>query len=230
MNVSPPQTYWTVWGVWYTLVCRSISLFSSLESMEYGICWNESKLLLAQYFFLRHFIFLRNVFFDSLLIELQLICILFFIYALSKVHLKLAWHLDGNRAYVWLFMLVFLLCSASLSLVSPHLNFSSTLLFFLSVLILLLYILAFGSFALCFALFCLSYSFSLSSLASPAPSFSVLSCPSLSQITVSVAQGRVRSPSPQPRYKSYAYTQAAYVKSPEQKRRRFTDQVRVLQR
>uniref|UniRef100_A0A7N6BWN2 Dystrophin n=1 Tax=Anabas testudineus TaxID=64144 RepID=A0A7N6BWN2_ANATE len=44
------------------------------------------------------------------------------------------------------------------------------------------------------------------------------------QITVSVAQGQVRSPSPQPRYKSYAYTQAAYVKSPEQKRRRFTDQ------
>ncbi|XP_035481958.2 dystrophin isoform X3 [Scophthalmus maximus] len=44
------------------------------------------------------------------------------------------------------------------------------------------------------------------------------------QITVSVAQGRVRSPSPQPRYKSYAYTQAAYVKSPEQKRRRVTDQ------
>uniref|UniRef100_A0A673BMN8 Dystrophin n=1 Tax=Sphaeramia orbicularis TaxID=375764 RepID=A0A673BMN8_9TELE len=50
------------------------------------------------------------------------------------------------------------------------------------------------------------------------------------QITVSVAQGRVRTPSPQPRYKSYAYTQAAYVKSPEQKRRRFTDQVRVSQR
>lgn len=48
-----------------------------------------------------------------------------------------------------------------------------------------------------------------------------------SQITVSVAQGRVRSPSPQPRYKSYAYTQAAYVTSPEQKRRRFTEQVRV---
>uniref|UniRef100_A0A3P8V2V4 Calponin-homology (CH) domain-containing protein n=1 Tax=Cynoglossus semilaevis TaxID=244447 RepID=A0A3P8V2V4_CYNSE len=46
------------------------------------------------------------------------------------------------------------------------------------------------------------------------------------QITVSVAQGRVCSPSSQPRYKSYAYTQAAYVKSPEQKRRRFTDQVR----
>ncbi|XP_077439439.1 dystrophin isoform X3 [Vanacampus margaritifer] len=44
------------------------------------------------------------------------------------------------------------------------------------------------------------------------------------QITVSVAQGRVQSPSSQPRYKSYAYTQAAYVKSPEQKRRRFTDQ------
>ncbi|CAG5958699.1 unnamed protein product [Menidia menidia] len=45
------------------------------------------------------------------------------------------------------------------------------------------------------------------------------------QITVSVAQGRVQSPSPQPRYKSYAYTQAAYVTSPEQKRRRYTDQV-----
>ncbi|XP_035768824.1 dystrophin-like [Neolamprologus brichardi] len=44
------------------------------------------------------------------------------------------------------------------------------------------------------------------------------------QITVNVAQGRVQSPSPQPRYKSYAYTQAAYVQSPEQKRRRFTDQ------
>ncbi|XP_051915019.1 dystrophin isoform X6 [Hippocampus zosterae] len=44
------------------------------------------------------------------------------------------------------------------------------------------------------------------------------------QITVSVAQGRVQSPPAQPRYKSYAYTQAAYVKSPEQKRRRFTDQ------
>ncbi|XP_061571903.1 dystrophin isoform X2 [Cololabis saira] len=45
------------------------------------------------------------------------------------------------------------------------------------------------------------------------------------QITVSVAQGRVQSPSPPPRYKSYAYTQAAYVKSPELKRRRFTDQL-----
>ncbi|XP_061760709.1 dystrophin isoform X2 [Nerophis ophidion] len=44
------------------------------------------------------------------------------------------------------------------------------------------------------------------------------------QITVSVAQGRVQTPSPQPRYKSYAYTQAAYVQSPEQKRRRFTEQ------
>ncbi|XP_010793994.1 dystrophin-like [Notothenia coriiceps] len=43
-------------------------------------------------------------------------------------------------------------------------------------------------------------------------------------ITLSVAQGRVQSPSSQPRYKSYAYTQAAYVKSPEQKRRRCTDQ------
>lgn len=53
-----------------------------------------------------------------------------------------------------------------------------------------------------------------------------LCCPlSSPQITVSVAQGRVRSPSSQPRYKSHAYTQAAYVTSPEQKRRRFTDQV-----
>lgn len=55
------------------------------------------------------------------------------------------------------------------------------------------------------------------------------SSPSLSQITLNVAQGRVQSPSLQPRYKSYAYTQAAYVKSPEKKRRRFTDQVRVSQ-
>uniref|UniRef100_A0A672MV72 Dystrophin n=1 Tax=Sinocyclocheilus grahami TaxID=75366 RepID=A0A672MV72_SINGR len=37
------------------------------------------------------------------------------------------------------------------------------------------------------------------------------------QITVSVAQSRVRSPSPsyKPRFKSYAFTQAAYVKTPE---------------
>ncbi|XP_017573216.1 dystrophin isoform X2 [Pygocentrus nattereri] len=41
------------------------------------------------------------------------------------------------------------------------------------------------------------------------------------QITVSVAQSEVRSPSPssKPRYKSYAFTQAAYVKTPEQKRK-----------
>uniref|UniRef100_A0A672MYU9 Dystrophin n=1 Tax=Sinocyclocheilus grahami TaxID=75366 RepID=A0A672MYU9_SINGR len=40
------------------------------------------------------------------------------------------------------------------------------------------------------------------------------------QITVSVAQSRVRSPSPsyKPRFKSYAFTQAAYVKTPEQQR------------
>ncbi|XP_022530476.2 dystrophin isoform X3 [Astyanax mexicanus] len=41
------------------------------------------------------------------------------------------------------------------------------------------------------------------------------------QITVSVAQSQVRSPSPssKPRYKSYAFTQAAYVKTPELKRK-----------
>nr|XP_005995015.2 PREDICTED: dystrophin isoform X4 [Latimeria chalumnae] len=46
------------------------------------------------------------------------------------------------------------------------------------------------------------------------------------QITVSVAQGHVRSPSPspKPRFKSYAYTQAAYVMSPDQKRRHFPPQ------
>uniref|UniRef100_A0AAZ3R2F2 ZZ-type domain-containing protein n=1 Tax=Oncorhynchus tshawytscha TaxID=74940 RepID=A0AAZ3R2F2_ONCTS len=51
------------------------------------------------------------------------------------------------------------------------------------------------------------------------------------QITVSVSQGRVRTPStsPNPHYKSYAYSQAAYVKSPEQKRRRFTEQAGSLQ-
>uniref|UniRef100_A0A8C2HR56 Dystrophin n=1 Tax=Cyprinus carpio TaxID=7962 RepID=A0A8C2HR56_CYPCA len=40
------------------------------------------------------------------------------------------------------------------------------------------------------------------------------------QITVSVAQSCVRSPSPsyKPRFKSYAFTQAAYVKTPEQQR------------
>uniref|UniRef100_A0A8C2CN14 Dystrophin n=1 Tax=Cyprinus carpio TaxID=7962 RepID=A0A8C2CN14_CYPCA len=41
------------------------------------------------------------------------------------------------------------------------------------------------------------------------------------QITVSVAQSCVRSPSPsyKPRFKSYAFTQAAYVKTPEQQRK-----------
>ncbi|XP_051982361.1 dystrophin isoform X4 [Xyrauchen texanus] len=41
------------------------------------------------------------------------------------------------------------------------------------------------------------------------------------QITVSVAQSRVRSPSPsyKPRFRSYAFTQAAYVKTPEQQRK-----------
>uniref|UniRef100_A0A6Q2ZJU0 Dystrophin n=1 Tax=Esox lucius TaxID=8010 RepID=A0A6Q2ZJU0_ESOLU len=50
------------------------------------------------------------------------------------------------------------------------------------------------------------------------------------QITVSLAQGRIHppSPTPSPRYKSYAYTQAAYVKSPDQKRRRFTEQTTLL--
>uniref|UniRef100_A0A672MYV9 Dystrophin n=1 Tax=Sinocyclocheilus grahami TaxID=75366 RepID=A0A672MYV9_SINGR len=47
------------------------------------------------------------------------------------------------------------------------------------------------------------------------------------QITVSVAQSRVRSPSPsyKPRFKSYAFTQAAYVKTPEQQRKFLTTQV-----
>ncbi|KAL1021783.1 hypothetical protein UPYG_G00017880 [Umbra pygmaea] len=50
------------------------------------------------------------------------------------------------------------------------------------------------------------------------------------QITVSLAQGRVPTPSPtsSPRYKSYAYTQAAYVQSPDQKRRRYTEQTTLL--
>ncbi|XP_062866503.1 dystrophin isoform X2 [Trichomycterus rosablanca] len=44
------------------------------------------------------------------------------------------------------------------------------------------------------------------------------------QITVSVAHGQVRSPSPSNklRYKSYAFTQAAYVRSPEQTRKKPT--------
>ncbi|XP_032631734.2 dystrophin-like isoform X1 [Chelonoidis abingdonii] len=46
------------------------------------------------------------------------------------------------------------------------------------------------------------------------------------QITVSVAQGHVHTPSPppKPRFKSYAYTQAAYVMSPDQKGRQFPPQ------
>uniref|UniRef100_A0AAR2KC62 Dystrophin n=1 Tax=Pygocentrus nattereri TaxID=42514 RepID=A0AAR2KC62_PYGNA len=51
------------------------------------------------------------------------------------------------------------------------------------------------------------------------------------QITVSVAQSEVRSPSPssKPRYKSYAFTQAAYVKTPEQKRKNPVTQVSLLE-
>uniref|UniRef100_A0A803SQ69 Calponin-homology (CH) domain-containing protein n=1 Tax=Anolis carolinensis TaxID=28377 RepID=A0A803SQ69_ANOCA len=46
------------------------------------------------------------------------------------------------------------------------------------------------------------------------------------QIKVSVAQGHVRSPSPpsKPRFKSYAYTQAAYVMSPDPKGKMFPPQ------
>ncbi|XP_077199079.1 dystrophin isoform X11 [Paroedura picta] len=45
------------------------------------------------------------------------------------------------------------------------------------------------------------------------------------QIKVSVAQGHVHTPSPpKPRFKSYAYTQAAYVMSPDQKGRMFLPQ------
>lgn len=53
----------------------------------------------------------------------------------------------------------------------------------------------------------------------------------LFQITLSVAQSQVRSPSPssKPRYKSYAFTQAAYVKTPEQKRKKLVTQVSLLE-
>ncbi|KAM4797278.1 dystrophin [Rhinophrynus dorsalis] len=46
------------------------------------------------------------------------------------------------------------------------------------------------------------------------------------QITVSVAEGRVHTPSPPPkhRFKSYAYTQTAYVMYPDQKDRQFSPQ------
>lgn len=52
----------------------------------------------------------------------------------------------------------------------------------------------------------------------------------LFQITVSMAHSRVRSPSPsnKPRYKSYAFTQAAYVRTPEQQRKFLTTQVGCL--
>lgn len=155
----------------------------------------------------------------------------FFIYV--HFHLKYLL-LDGDRAFfVWLLTLSFLLCSAFLFRPPPRITVPSTCTPSSS-----------ASFVLCiiwlhgFALFffsCLLPSPGLSSLSLSCHLFlpvhpSCLFFISLSQITVSVAQGRVRSPSPQPRYKSYAYTQAAYVKSPEQKRRRFTDQVRVSQR
>nr|XP_033805580.1 dystrophin isoform X6 [Geotrypetes seraphini] len=46
------------------------------------------------------------------------------------------------------------------------------------------------------------------------------------KITVSVAEGRMHTPSPppKPRFKSYAYTQAAYVMSPDEKRSQFPPQ------
>ncbi|KAG8137241.1 hypothetical protein E2320_004495, partial [Naja naja] len=44
------------------------------------------------------------------------------------------------------------------------------------------------------------------------------------QIKVSVAQGHVRTPSPKPRFKSYAYTQTAYVMSSDQKGMMFPPQ------
>lgn len=66
----------------------------------------------------------------------------------------------------------------------------------------------------------------------PVDSFqsSFLIARALFQITVSVAQSRVRSPSPsnKPRYRSYAFTQAAYVKTPEQQRKFLTSKVGCL--
>lgn len=103
--------------------------------------------------------------------ETHVICILFFISAVSKVHLKLAWHLDGNRAYVWLFMFPFFSSFLLLFLASSHFYFSSSftpfllLSLFLAVCIsstwplhflflLPLYNLPFGSFALYVFAFC----------------------------------------------------------------------------
>lgn len=139
----------------------------------------------------------------------------------------------------------FFSCFLLLFLISPHLNFSSPLAPCCISLTLCLFI--FCLLFLCIIwlldLFLLHVLRPFASLFLPlpplfwpllptrSPSSSVLFflCPilslHLSQITVSVAQGRVRSPSPQPRYKSYAYTQAAYVKSPEQKRRLSEGQV-----
>lgn len=152
--------------------------------------------------------------------------------------------MDGNRAYVWLFMFLFSLLSCfsfwhllilifhhHSILVYSYFSFCTFSTLPCHLMLLLLSYNVFWIFCyLCFAFYCFSFlSFSVFwHLHHLAYSFFLFTCPvlSLSQITVSVAQGRVRSPSPQPRYKSYAYTQAAYVKSPEQKRRRFTDQVR----
>lgn len=142
--------------------------------------------------------------------------------AFFKGPLKITLTLDGNRAYVHSFMCLFSLLFCFL-FCPPILTLTRTL----SLLHLPLFLHHSNYFPALSSLFVLVpflRPFSAVSLSVLYPLHLLLS-----QITVNVAQGRVQSPSPQPRYKSYAYTQAAYVKSPEQKRRRFTDQVRVSQ-
>lgn len=127
--------------------------------------------------------------------ETHLICILFFIYAVWKVHLKLAWHLDGNGAYVWLFMFLFspLFCFSfsSLLIISPSLYIAVS--FSMPSACLPLYPFIFCLFSLCinwlllsvFCIYCLYFSFWLYLLTSsrPLPTlpslFSVLFCLSL---------------------------------------------------
>lgn len=114
------------------------------------------------------------MFFDTVMKETLLISILyFFISAVSKVHLKLAWHLDGNRAYVWLFMFLFLFCfsfSPLLILIfHHHLLLVYSCLFFFPSAFLPHYPFILCSFSLRIICLLPLFSFILSVLASPTP-------------------------------------------------------------
>lgn len=72
-------------------------------------------------------IFLVNMFFDTLVMKMHLICVLFFIYSVSKSSPKISLTFGWKRRLCVIIHVSFFSSFLLLFLVSPHLNFSSSL-------------------------------------------------------------------------------------------------------